>query len=178
MSSFLPNLSPKATNPKDMIGSTKLPLFLWPETATAMGCLGLLDGMLKYGRANWRAAEVRSSIYYDAARRHLTAWFEGEERDPDSGLHHLCHALACIAIVVDAMWAARLVDDRQVMGGWRKSITDLTPHVNRLKELYKDRPVPHHYTIADNALIIGMDGQPLTKPSAPVFEEAERNSVK
>ena len=46
----------KETNPKDAIGSQKLPLHLWPTTATAMGCLGLLDGALKYGRANWRVS--------------------------------------------------------------------------------------------------------------------------
>ena len=34
----------KPTNPKDAIGSDKLPLHLWPSTATALGCLGLLDG--------------------------------------------------------------------------------------------------------------------------------------
>ena len=34
----------KPTNPKDMIGSDKVPLHLWPETATVMGTMGLLDG--------------------------------------------------------------------------------------------------------------------------------------
>src|ERR1035437_197649 len=92
----------KLSNPKDMIGSNKLPFHLWPETATAMGCLGLLDGMLKYGRTNWRVAGVKSSIYYDALRRHANAMFEGEDIDRDSGLPHFCHALACIAILVDA----------------------------------------------------------------------------
>lgn len=29
----------KPTNPKDLIGSGKLPLHLWPTTATAMGCI-------------------------------------------------------------------------------------------------------------------------------------------
>jgi hypothetical protein len=45
---------PKAVNPKDGIGNTKLPLHLWPFSATAQGSLALLDGMLKYGRLNWR----------------------------------------------------------------------------------------------------------------------------
>lgn len=63
----------KPTNPKDLIGSGKLPLHLWPTTATAMGCIGLLEGMLKYGRSNWREAGVRASIYVDACKRHLDA---------------------------------------------------------------------------------------------------------
>lgn len=138
----------KDTNPKDAIGCQKLPLHLWPSTATAMGCLGLLDGALKYGRANWRASGVRASIYFDAASRHLNAWFEGEEQDPDSGLPHLAHALACLAIVVDAEAAGLLVDDRHVPGGYRALIDGLTQHVPRLQDVHADR-APKHFTIAD-----------------------------
>jgi hypothetical protein len=144
----------KLTNPKDLIGSGKVPLHLWPETASIYGCLGLLDGMLKYGRTNWRIAGVRASIYVDAARRHLMAWFEGEDFDPDSGLPHLCHGLACLAILVDAICANNLVDDRQVQGGYRKAITDLTHHVDRLKNLHSHRTGVKHYTIADNGLLM------------------------
>ncbi len=138
----------KPTNPKDAIGSNKLPLHLWPETATALGSLALLDGALKYGRSNFRAIGVRASIYYDAARRHLNAWFEGEDTDPDSGLPHLSHALACLAILVDAEAAGKLNDDRMAPGGYRALIDGLTPHVERLKQLHQDK-APKHYTIAD-----------------------------
>lgn len=142
----------KPTNPKDAIGSDKLPLHLWPETATALGALGLLDGMLKYGRSNFREIGVRASIYYDAARRHLNAWFEGEEADPDSGLPHLAHALACLAILVDAQAAGKLNDDRMVAGGYRKLVNELTPHVARLKALHADKN-PKHYTIVDSQAV-------------------------
>lgn len=138
----------KPTNPKDTIGSGKLPLHLWPTTATALGSLGLLDGMLKYGRSNFRAIGVRASIYYDAASRHLNAWFEGEEVDPDSGLPHLAHALACLAIIVDAQAAGKLNDDRCTPGGYRALVTELTPHVARLKALHADK-APQHYTISE-----------------------------
>lgn len=147
---LLPVLSEeKPSNPKDLIGSSKLPLSLWPETATALGCLGLLDGCLKYGRANYRAIGVRASIYVDALRRHVARWYEGEEHDPDSGLPHLAHALACLAILVDAQAAGKLNDDRMVAGGFPELLQSLTPHVARLKALHKDKS-PHHYTIADN----------------------------
>lgn len=136
----------KPTNPKDLIGSGKLPLHLWPVTATALGSLGLLDGMLKYGRSNFRAVGVRASIYYDAASRHLNAWFEGEAVDPDSGLPHLAHALACLAIIVDAEAAGKLNDDRMHPGGYRALINSLTPHVARLKEVHEGKS-PTHYTI-------------------------------
>lgn len=134
----------KPTNPKDMIGSDKLPLHLWPETATIFGALGLLDGALKYGRSNYRVIGVRASIYYDACRRHINKWFEGEDVDPDSGLPHLAHALACLAILVDAQAAGKLNDDRQFPGGYSKLVEDMTPHVKRLKEKYQDRDVQHY----------------------------------
>lgn len=139
----------KDTNPKDAIGVMKVPLHLWPNTATIAGSLGLLDGALKYGRANYRAVGIRASVYYDALRRHIDAWFEGEDNALDSGVDHLGHALACLAIIVDAREAGMLHDDRQINGGYRDMIDRLTPEVARLKELYADRN-PHHYTIADN----------------------------
>lgn len=139
----------KPTNPKDAIGSDKIPMHLWPETATVLGALGLLDGALKYGRSNFREIGVRASIYVDAAKRHLNAYFEGEDADPDSGLPHLAHALACLAILVDADAAGKLNDDRNVRGGYRGLIDKLTPHVKRLKALHASKS-PKHYTIADN----------------------------
>lgn len=143
----------KESNPKDIIGSDKLPLHLWPETATALGCLGCLDGMLKYGRNNWRAVGIRASIYVDALHRHMNAWFdEGEDLDPDSGLPHLAHALACLAIIVDAQAAGMMVDDRMVHGGYRKLVEELTPHVKRLKAKHQGKN-PKHWTHADDASV-------------------------
>lgn len=138
----------KPTNPKDAIGSGKVPLHLWPATATIVGSMALLDGALKYGRANFRSSGVRASIYFDACSRHLNAWFEGEDLDPDSGLPHLGHALACLAVVVDAQAAGRLNDDRQYPGGYRALLAQMTPHVERIKQLHRDRE-PVHFTIAN-----------------------------
>lgn len=140
----------KQTNPKDAIGASKLPLHLWPTTATAMGCIGLLEGALKYGRTNWRDSGVRASIYVDACKRHLDAWFEGENCAPDSGSPHLANALACLAIIVDAQAAGKLVDDRAYNGaGYRKLVERLTPEVVRMKELFAGHD-PHQYSIADS----------------------------
>ena len=121
-------------------------------TATIAGTLALLDGAMKYGRSNYREIGVRSSIYYDAAVRHLTAWFEGEEADPDSGIDHLGHALACIAILVDAKEAGKLNDDRNIQGGYRAMIDRLTSEVNRIKARHADKS-PKHYDINDNRCV-------------------------
>lgn len=140
----------KPTNPKDIIGCDKLPLHLWPTTATAMGCIGLLEGLTKYGRSNFRDGGVRASIYVDACKRHLDAWFEGEDCAPDSGVPHMANAIACIAILIDADAVGKLIDDRNFNGsGYRALVEKLTPHVKRLKELHADKS-PRHFTIADN----------------------------
>lgn len=139
-------MSDKPTNPKDIIGTDKLPLHLWPTTATALGCLGFLDGALKHGRSNFRAVGVRASIYYDAANRHINAWFEGEEVDPDSGLPHLAHALACLAILVEAQAKGNLNDDRMFKTDYREWVDALTKHVAVLRAKHEEKN-PQHYTI-------------------------------
>lgn len=138
----------KASNPKDAVGCDKVPLHLWPTSATIGGALALLHGMLQYGRSNWRAVGVKASIYHDALQRHAAAWWEGEDLDPDSGLPHLYHVLACAAILVDAGACGNLTDDRAYPGGYRSFIDSMTSHVKRLKELHEGK-TPKHYTIGD-----------------------------
>lgn len=140
------------TNPKDAIGSVKLPLHLWPAEATATGCLGMLEGECKYGRNNYVAGDgVIASIYVDATKRHIDAWFAGEECAPDSGVPHLANALASLAIIVKARANGKLIDDRDYAPttGYRRLVEALTPHVGRLKAMFSDKR-PRHYTIADN----------------------------
>lgn len=140
----------KSTNPKDLIGSNKLPLHLVPFTAIAYECLAFLEGALKYGRSNWRAAGVRFSIYYDACLRHLSKCLEGEWIDKESGIPHLGHARACLGIIIDAYEAGMLKDDRMyVKGDYSALVTKYSEEVKRLKEKYKDKN-PKHYTIEDN----------------------------
>ena len=141
-----------STNPKDAIGSVKLPLHLWPTEATAMGCLGMLEGDLKYGLNNYVSGDgVIGSIYIDACRRHLDAWESGEEVTDDTGTPHLGNALATLAILVKAQAHGKLIDDRNYdpKGSYRKLINKLTPHVARLKAMFKDHR-PKRWTIADN----------------------------
>lgn len=147
----MPDTFSNVENPKDRIGNDKLPIHLFPATAIALGCLGNLHGNLKYGRNNWRAAGVAYTIYLDAIIRHAQAALEGEDTDPESGLPHEAHILAGTAIIVDARACGKLIDDRNYAGGfWRGFVDQWTPHVKRLKELFKDKN-PKHYTIRDNA---------------------------
>jgi hypothetical protein len=77
----------------------------------------MLDGSAKYGRHNWRVIGVRASVYYEAALRHLMRYWEGEDLDPDSGVHHLAHVSACCLIARDAAMCDKLDDDRPVVVG-------------------------------------------------------------
>lgn len=100
------------TNPKDLVGNTKVSLSKMPPIAAAHCAMAFMDGAAKYGAYNWREKEVIAGIYVDAAKRHLDCWFEGQEIATDSQVHHLGHAMACCAILLDAQAKNKLVDDR------------------------------------------------------------------
>jgi len=103
-------------NPKDLLGMKKVPLSLVPPSSTIYQALAMKDGARKYGPYNWRANAVIASIYIDAAKRHLDAWFDGEGDADDSGVPHLGHALACVGIIVDAYESGNLIDNRPLPG--------------------------------------------------------------
>jgi hypothetical protein len=139
----------KATNPKDLIGSSKLPMGLVPDTLTLYASLAFLEGALKYGRFNWRVAGVRFQIYLDALERHRAKLAAGEWEDPVTKVPHLASIIACAGIILDAHTCGKLVDDRppsclQIS----KLIDDHTKTVAHLKELFKDHN-PKQYTIED-----------------------------
>lgn len=58
----------------------------------------LAYGEKKYGTNNFRNG-IAFSRLADAAQRHLTAWMEGENQDPESKLSHLDHAMASLAML-------------------------------------------------------------------------------
>jgi hypothetical protein len=70
------------------------------------------DGAKKYGPFNWRLKKISATVYYAACMRHLTAWYEREDVAPDSKLHHLKHAAACIAMIADVEGTELFNDDR------------------------------------------------------------------
>lgn len=58
----------------------------------------LMHGAKKYDTFNWKKG-TDWHRYYNAALRHLTAFWIGEDIDPDSELHHLDHALCCLVFL-------------------------------------------------------------------------------
>lgn len=138
----------KPTNPKDIVGSGKLPLELVPATIDAYASLAFLEGALKYGRFNWRVAGVRASIYKAALDRHVERWWNGEDVDPSTGVPHLASAIACIGILLDAKTCGKLTDDRPPPAPLGDLLEDLRRRMPLLRELF-DGEAPHQYTIAD-----------------------------
>ena len=104
-------------NPKDVIGSRKPALHLVPQAANILEAVVFGHGADKYGGAyNWRVKPVRASIYLSAAMRHLAQWLDGQNEDLESGISHLAHARACLAILIDAQTTDSLIDDRPTAG--------------------------------------------------------------
>lgn len=120
---------PADSNPKDAIAQLKVDLSLIPEVFSAHVADALMDGAEKYGPYNWRDKKVQARVYVAAAKRHLAAWFEREETAEDSGVHHLGHAAACLAIILDAQHHGCLLDNRPANSG--KRMQDLFDQINK-----------------------------------------------
>ena len=102
----------KPTNPKDALGINKAPLSTVPFGPLYEVGLAMLEGARKYGRHNYRDMGVKASIYVDAAMGHIAAYWEGEDIDPDSNLHHIVKAIASLMVLRDSMLMENHIDDR------------------------------------------------------------------
>lgn len=71
----------------------------------------LTFGAKKYGEHNWRAGLLWSRPY-NAALRHLTAWWDGESLDKESGKSHLLHAATELAFLIEYEGSKTGKDDR------------------------------------------------------------------
>lgn len=110
------NGQPIGINPKDALGMLKPDLSVVPPAAMLHLASAMMDGAAKYGAFNWRENAVLSRVYVAAAQRHLLQFLDGEDRDPLSKVHHLAHAMACCAIVLDAQETGNLDDNRPTPG--------------------------------------------------------------
>jgi hypothetical protein len=120
-------------NPKDSLGIKKVSITKLPMVGVVHGAHAMMYGASKYGPYNWRDNAVIASIYIDATLRHLAAWFdEKEEVAKDSGVHHLGHVLANMAILLDAMETGNLIDDRPHSGKAATVLARLNDVIGRL----------------------------------------------
>lgn len=146
----------KPTNPKDALGTDRIPLSIVSAIAIAEEALAMVEGMTKYGKYNYRAVGVRTSIYIDACLRHLAKYQNGEDRDGTTGVHHLGSARACLGVVLDAEAQGKLTDDRPPASPTMSARLDaMVERVKHLKGLF-GAATPRHWTIADGPEVVGV----------------------
>lgn len=130
----------KQSNPKDEMGIKKIPYSTVSAPVMAELAVAMLEGAKKYGRHNYREIGVRTSVYYDAARRHLDSYWEGENIDPDSKLSHITKAIASLMVLRDAEIRGKVFDDRP--RGTVGFMQVLNEKVKELNEMYPDPKPP------------------------------------
>ena len=158
-------MNTKDTNPKDAVGIRKVPVSTIPAPVMSEVGLALLEGARKYGRHNYRVAGIRFSVYYDATIRHLMAWWEGEDIDPDSGLSHITKAIAGLTVLRDAMLNDKVTDDRppKSKAGW---IDGLNERAGAIIDKYPDAKEPH---LAHQGNLTATEVQERTRPSLRTY---------
>jgi hypothetical protein len=103
------------TNPKEAAGRKKLgfetlPIPVILELARAMN-----EGAAKYGAYNYRHSPVVTSVYFNAALRHLFSFWCGEDLDPESGISHVTKAMTSLMVLRDAMISGTHECDRPLL---------------------------------------------------------------
>ena len=81
--------------------SSKLRYSLLPVGTVNQVVQVLEFGSIKYSEGNWQKVPNAKTRYYDAALRHIDAWWQGEKVDSETGLPHLAHAICCLMFL---MW--------------------------------------------------------------------------
>ena len=79
----------------------KLEYGLLPPLALEETVKVLTFGAQKYERDNWQKVPDAKRRYFDALQRHVWSWKQGEQLDPESGIHHLAHAMCCLMFLYE-----------------------------------------------------------------------------
>lgn len=149
-----PNISPeifkqlqlpmttKDTNPKDGIGALKPSYSAVPVPVLYELGAALAEGARKYGGYNWRVAGVRTSVYIDATRRHIDAFQEGQDIDPDSKLHHITKAMASLVVLRDAQIQGMVQNDDRPPSTQHDFMGEMNAHMGVIREMYPNPKPP------------------------------------
>ena len=95
----------------DRFNDGKLPMHLVPPSAIEAMAEVLQFGAKKYAEHNWKKG-AHWSVPYSSMMRHLLAFWEGEDVDPESGLPHLYHVIMNSAMLVEYYDKFKELDDR------------------------------------------------------------------
>lgn len=72
-------------------------------------------GKKKYSAHNWRGGFIWSRPLA-ASLRHVFAYLGGEDKDPETGISHLAHAVCCLMFVLEFEDTHKELDDRFKVG--------------------------------------------------------------
>lgn len=93
----------------------KDPWHLAPWDAFKAIVIILNYGAKKYEPRNWEKGMLWSRLY-SALIRHITAWWQGEKLDKETGYSHLWHAGCCICFLISYELRNIGIDDRPING--------------------------------------------------------------
>lgn len=71
-------------------------------------------GAKKYAAHNWRNG-ISTTRLVSAALRHTFSFLRGETYDPETGLHHMAHAMCCCMFIIELHSTKPELDDRYVI---------------------------------------------------------------
>lgn len=89
----------------------KADLSLIPLSGMEAEARAFMWGEKKYSRGNYKGG-LESHRLIAAAMRHLAAWEQGEDADPESGGSHIGHARACLSMLLECQRLGTLKDTR------------------------------------------------------------------
>ena len=170
-------MSKKETNPKDALGIRKVGISNVPCGPLLEVGLAMLEGGCKYGTHNYRDAGVRYKVYYDSTIRHMMDWWEGEDIDPDSGVHHVVKAIAGLMVLRDSMLCGNDIDDRPLRYPSGLPMAKFNEQAGAILDKYPERKLPftqRRKELMDDVDLTGMSAFPIGK-KMPTQEDISAN---
>lgn len=66
--------------------------------------LAEVNKVLEFGTVKYKVNDWRKGFKYvrlfNACFRHMTSWLLGEDKDPETGLSHVAHAICCLLFLL------------------------------------------------------------------------------
>lgn len=163
----------KDSNPKRAMGIKKVSMHTVPVKPLLELALALGEGGHKYGTHNYRDIGVRASTYYAAAMRHLMAYWEGEDIDPESNVHHVVKAIACMFVLRDSQHMNNCTDDRPIQYPNGINMAEFNEIAEALLKMYPESATPFLQTTHAAPKITPAPAETF-KDSKPLVEPADQ----
>ena len=146
-------MNTQVNDPKGAAGALKAPMHLIPPYALEQTAWVHKFGAERYGAYNWRKTGVCATTYVSAIMRHLNAWRDGEDLDPESGISHIAHIASSCNILLDAGHCGTLQDDRNkkpVQNTFAAAVTKAEAEADKDESValdQRDLPIPPEWTL-------------------------------